>query len=73
MDVQKVVLPGDSAKPLMAVLPYVVKLQPGERDAPSYDPTRQRTVYAAGRNYSTCRNDDSVGFWNSRADTQTDD
>lgn len=63
--------------PLLAALTYSVIPNQGEdvTEASAYDPTSQRTVYAmGGRDYSTCREDDSAGtIFNSKNDTKKDD
>ena len=60
--------------PLMAALPYAIMDDEPDGVAVSYDPCAQLTVYA-GRNFSTCRYDESVGgiLSKSRSDTQKDD
>ena len=60
--------------PLMAALPYAIMDDEPDDAAVSYDPCAQLTVYA-GRNFSTCRYDESVGgiLSKSRSDTQKDD
>ncbi len=62
------------AMPLMAALPYSIIEDEPENFSPRYDPKSQVTVFA-GRNYSTCRYDESVGgiLSKSRSDTQKDD
>ena len=62
--------------PLISALPYSVILEEGEvmQDEFVYDPTSQRTVYQAGRDYSTSRSDDSAGgIFSSKSDTKKDD
>lgn len=62
--------------PLISALPYSVILDKGEdvTEEFAYDPTSQRTVYAAGRDYSTSRSDDSAGgMFSSKSDTKKDD
>ena len=62
--------------PLISALPYSVILDKEEDMAEEfvYNPTSQRTVYQAGRDYSTSRSDDSAGgFFNSKSDTKKDD
>lgn len=60
--------------PLMAALPYAVTADAPEVERVKYDPGSQLTVFA-GRDFSTCRCDESVGgiFRQSRSDTQKDD
>ena len=61
--------------PLLAALSYTITLDTEEdmAEASDYDPTNQRTVYAMGRDYSTCRMDDSAGWFPSKNDTKKDD
>jgi hypothetical protein len=62
--------------PLLSALPYSVILDKGEdvTEEFAYDPTSQRTVYQAGRDYSTSRSDDSAGgIFSSKSDTKKDD
>lgn len=61
--------------PLMAALPYRVGVEDEPVDAGlQYSPALQRTVFAGQRNYSTCREDDSVwGIFSTKSDTQKDD
>lgn len=61
--------------PLMAALPYRVEVEEAPVDAGlQYNPALQRTVFASRRNYSTCREDDSVwGIFSTKSDTQKDD
>jgi hypothetical protein len=58
----------------MAALPYSVVLDPPAEGDIVYDPTTQVTHFG-GRNFSTCRYDESVGgiLSKSRSDTQKDD
>ena len=61
--------------PLMAALPYSVEI-PGDETGPTcvYDPETQLTVFAGGRDFSTCREDESAGgFFSSKTDTKKDD
>lgn len=66
---------GQALIPLMAALPYSIMADESEEDGGfQYDPESQLTVFA-GRNFSTCRYDESVGgiLSKSRSDTQKDD
>lgn len=65
--------------PLIAALPYSITAAAAD-NAPSfrscsYDPVSQLTVFAGGRDYSTCREDESINpfFGKSRSDTKKDD
>lgn len=75
MKVERLVVKTDAAIPLIAALPYAISAD--ERtveSAPQYDAVSQMTVYGAGRNYSTCREDDSAGgIFSTKADTKRDD
>lgn len=60
--------------PLMAALPYAITEDEPNETCVQYDPRNQLTIYA-GRNFSTCRYEESVGgiLSKSRSDTQKDD
>lgn len=60
--------------PFMAALPYAITADEPDETGIQYDPGTQRTIYA-GRNFSTCRYEESVNplFGKSRSDTQKDD
>ena len=80
MQLVKHVSTSKNVMPIISALPYSVILDKGDdmsegmSEGFSYDPTSQRTVYQAGRDYSTCREDDSAGgIFNSKADTKKDD
>jgi hypothetical protein len=72
MQAQRLTINTDEVVPLMAVLPYSIVVDDHEEGHPQYDPHSQLTVFA-GRNFSTCRQDESVGFLTSKSDTQKDD
>lgn len=72
MQAQRLTINTDEVVPLMAVLPYSIIVDDDEEGHPQYDPLSQLTVFA-GRNFSTCRYDESVGIFNSKSDTQKDD
>ncbi|OGA67696.1 MAG: hypothetical protein A3G81_11185 [Betaproteobacteria bacterium RIFCSPLOWO2_12_FULL_65_14] len=73
MNIQKLSVKTDAAIPLIAALPYRVEMDRPEDARIEYDPETQLTVYA-GRNFSTCRCDESAGgFFQSKSDTQKDD
>lgn len=65
---------GPALIPLMAALPYSIIADESEEEGIQYDPGTQLTVFA-GRSFSTCRYDESVGgiLSKSRSDTQKDD
>lgn len=67
----------DAIIPVMAALPYEIAIsdpEPGE-DCVSYDPQNQVTLFAGRRDFSTCREDESVGGFlsKSKSDTKKDD
>ena len=76
MTVSKVVDTSTSVVPLIAALPFEITIEREDVPFPSqesYDPGQQRTIYA-GRDYSTCREDDSAGgIFSTKADTKKDD
>ena len=74
MNAERLQVRTEAAIPLMAALPYAISLDQTEESGGLYDPETQLTVFA-GRNYSTCRYDESVGgiLTKSRSDTQKDD
>ena len=74
MKAERLELHTSAVVPLMAALPYSIETEECDEAGVIYDPTSQLTVYA-GRNYSTCRYDDSIGgiLSKSRSDTQKDD
>lgn len=60
--------------PIMAALPYHIMGNDADTGPALYDPLSQLMLFAGGRNYSTCRYDESVGFiFTSKSDTQKDD
>jgi len=77
MQLIKHVSTSKSLIPLISALPYSVIIGKGEgitEEEFVYNPTIQRTVYADGaRDYSTCREDDSVGVLSTKSDTKKDD
>jgi len=56
----------------MAALPYGIRADAQDQSAIVYDPGTQLTHFA-GRDFSTCRYDESVGVFNSKSDTKKDD
>ncbi len=74
MNVERLQVHTSTAIPLMAALPYAISLGQNEESGGLYDPETQLTVFA-GKGYSTCRYDESVGgiLTKSRSDTQKDD
>lgn len=73
MDVTKLVVRTDAAMPLIAALPYGVTVDSVPDFRIEYDAGTQLTRYA-GRDFSTCREDESAGGWfQSKSDTKKDD
>ena len=74
MHAERMAINSRAVIPLMAALPYAITADTPEEEGVRYDPGTQSTVYA-GRNFSTCRYDESVGgiISKSRSDTQKDD
>jgi hypothetical protein len=70
--VEKVVLNEERNVPLIAALPFRIRAEESATDVIRYDPATQRS--AMGRNYSTCRYDESAGgIFSSKSDTSKDD
>ena len=74
MNIERLKVSTDAVIPLMAALPYGIAVDKSDESYSRYDPSTQLTIYA-GRNFSTCREDESVNplFGRSKADTQKDD
>jgi hypothetical protein len=72
MNIEKLRVKTDAVIPLMAALPYGIALEPNADVEITYNPESQLTLFA-GRNFSTCRYDESVGLLQSKSDTQKDD
>jgi len=74
MNAEPLKITTDAIIPLMATLPYAIVDDEPEEAGISYDPCSQLTIYA-GRNFSTCREEESIGGFlsKSRSDTQKDD
>lgn len=73
MNIEKLKVNTDATIPLMAALPYGVAVDGISEAAIMYDPETQLTRFA-GRNFSTCRNEESAGgFFSSKSDTSKDD
>jgi len=71
--VEKLVLETEAVIPLMAALPYGVAMEAPAEIPIMYDPKNQLSR-VEGRNYSTCRYDESAGgLFSSKSDTQKDD
>ncbi len=73
MNVTKMCVKTRAAIPLMAALPYGVAMDPPPEGRIDYDPETQLTRFA-GRDFSTCRYDESAGgLFQSKSDTKKDD
>lgn len=73
MRIEKLVVDSPTVIPLMAALPYSVVFEGEAPEEHVYDPISQITRFA-GRNFSTCREDESAGgFFQSKSDTKKDD
>lgn len=75
MHAERLAIKTSGVIPLMAALPYKITVDELPNDVGvQYDPKTQSTVYA-GRNFSTCREDESIGglVFKSRSDTKKDD
>ena len=73
----KLSLRSDAPMPLIAALPYALALT-GDADTGqgfAYNPHSQLSEFSASRDFSTCREDESVGGFlsKSRSDTKKDD
>ena len=76
MEVTKLTLTSQAAMPLIAALPYRVVLDGPDVENPvTYNPETQISVFAGRRDYSTCREDESICpfFGKSKSDTKKDD
>ena len=73
MEITKLNVKTTAAIPLMAALPYGVAMDRSPESNIEYDPRTQLTRFA-GRDYSTCREDESAGgIFQSKSDTKKDD
>jgi len=73
MNVTKECIQTTRVIPLMAALPYRIAADEPEGSPPVYDPKSQLTRFAS-RDFSTCREDESVfSLFASKADTKKDD
>jgi hypothetical protein len=76
MEVTKLTLASEAAMPLIAALSYRVVLDgPDAENTVTYSPETQVSVFAGRRDFSTCREDESVCplFGKSKSDTKKDD
>jgi len=75
MNIQKLSLDTSAVMPLMAALPYALASGVDTGSAFHYDAEKQVARFSHGRNFSTCREDESVNpfFGKSKSDTQKDD
>ena len=75
MNATKIAIKTDAAIPLIAALPFALSISSAETGTSSnYNPGTQLATFRGGRDFSTCREDESVSpIWNSRSDTKKDD
>jgi len=76
MNATKLAIKTNAAIPLIAALPFALATSSAETGASftsTYNPATQLATFRSGRDFSTCREDESVGFFNSRSDTKKDD
>jgi hypothetical protein len=75
MVIKPLVLETEAVIPVMAALPYAVSITDPEAEQPiTYDPRTQLSIIAGRRDFSTCREDESVwGLFTSKSDTKKDD
>ena len=74
MQATKLHIKTDAAIPLIAALPFALAISGAESGASfNYNPGTQLATFRGGRNFSTCREDDSVGWLPSKSDTKKDD
>lgn len=74
----KTINTSNSIIPVIASLPYSISIEENEvSNNLDYNPLLQKTIYSMGRDYSTCREDESVRtifiFDPSKSDTKRDD
>lgn len=73
MNIEKLSIRTDAAIPLMAALPYRIAMDRPTEARIEYDPEIQLTRFA-GRDFSTCRCEESAGgLFSSKSDTKKDD
>jgi hypothetical protein len=75
MNATKLAIKTDAAIPLIAALPFALAISGVETGTSfNYNPGTQLATFRGGRDFSTCREDESVSpIWNSRSDTKKDD
>ena len=76
MTATKLQIKTDAAIPLIAALPFALATSRAETGTSfTYNPGTQLTVFRGGRDFSTCREDESVNpfFGRSKSDTKKDD
>jgi hypothetical protein len=77
MNATKLAIKTDAAIPLIAALPFALAtggVEMGASFTSTYNPATQLATFRGGRDFSTCREDESVSpIWNSRSDTKKDD
>jgi hypothetical protein len=75
MNATKLAIKTDAAIPLIAALPFALAISGAETGASfNYNPATQLATFRSGRDFSTCREDDSAGgLFSTKSDTQKDD
>ena len=75
MTATKLHIKTDAAIPLIAALPFALVTSGAEMGAAfNYNPATQLATFRSGRDFSTCRVDESAGgFLGSKSDTRKDD
>ncbi len=75
MQITKRIIDTEATIPVMAALPYEISISDPEAEPFTYNPETQLTRFAGRRDFSTCREDESVNplFGTSKSDTKKDD
>lgn len=75
MQITKRIIETEAMIPVMAALPYAISISDPETEPFTYNPETQLTQFAGRRDFSTCREDESVNplFGRSKSDTKKDD
>lgn len=75
MKATKIAIKSDAAIPLIAALPFAIATGGAETGASfDYNPVTQLASFRGGRDFSTCREDESAGgLFSSKTDTKKDD
>ncbi|HVT29798.1 MAG TPA: hypothetical protein VHE81_17400 [Lacipirellulaceae bacterium] len=76
MTIRKLIVNTRGAMPVIAALPYALAFSgdTGGGGGFAYNPNSQLSEFSASRDFSTCREDESVSsFFKTKSDTQKDD